>query len=139
MCHTSIILAFAGIHIYFATQLALPFVAYYVCGLLIPLFLLVCSIILIKENNTNWVRSKYHAFRKNRVQKSQDVDEAVLSQGGDNASKGNEGQVTQPEQQEQQIQVPDVPHNPYTTNVSLHIHHWQIFYVLAFFTRSILS
>lgn len=26
-------------------------------------------------------------------------------------------------------------HNPYTTKVNIHIHHWQIFYVLAFFTR----
>jgi hypothetical protein len=108
-------------------------VVYYVCGLLIPLFLLICSILLIRENNNNWIRSKYHTFRKNRIQKSQkDVDEAVLN--GDSASKGNSPQVTQPEQQDQ---VPDVLQNPYTTKVSLHIHHWQIFYVLAFFTRSV--
>lgn len=133
---TSIILAFAGIHIYFATQLALPFVVYYVCGLLIPLFFLITSILLIRENNNNWIRSKYHNFRKNRSLKRQDVDEAVSHQvqNGDSSSKGN-NVVTQPEQQ---VEVPDAPNNPYTTKVSLHIHHWQIFYVLAFFTRQVI-
>ncbi|KAG1465567.1 hypothetical protein G6F46_001647 [Rhizopus delemar] len=28
-----------------------------------------------------------------------------------------------------------IPHNPYPNTISIHIHHWQIFYTLAFFTR----
>ncbi|KAI9478642.1 MAG: hypothetical protein EXX96DRAFT_254937 [Benjaminiella poitrasii] len=87
-----IILAFAGIHIYMASQLELPFVIYYVCSLLIPGFFLVSAILLIKEANT-------HAFSsKLRLQ-----------------------------DQEEQFQPMKV--------ASLHIHHWQIFYVLAFYTR----
>ncbi|KAI9313919.1 hypothetical protein BX666DRAFT_1974773 [Dichotomocladium elegans] len=32
------------------------------------------------------------------------------------------------------LTIPE-PANPYTKTLSLHLHHWQIFYVLAFFTR----
>ncbi|KAK4520522.1 Casein kinase II subunit alpha [Mucor velutinosus] len=31
--------------------------------------------------------------------------------------------------------APQNVHNPYTRQVAIHLHHWQIFYVLAFFTR----
>ncbi|KAG1100048.1 hypothetical protein G6F42_017727 [Rhizopus arrhizus] len=31
--------------------------------------------------------------------------------------------------------TPQGVHNPYTRQVAIHLHHWQIFYVLAFFTR----
>lgn len=31
-------------------------------------------------------------------------------------------------------QIPE-PTNPYTKKISMHLHHWQIFYMLAYFTR----
>jgi hypothetical protein len=118
MYQNSIILAFAAVHIYFATLQVLPFVIYYVCGLLIPAFFLVTSILVKKEVNTNYCRTKFSRYRKWRSSKSK---------------SSNEGNKDEEQGQEQQ-QVEQV-HNPYQNTVSLHIHHWQIFYVLAFFTR----
>ncbi|KAI8077282.1 uncharacterized protein B0P05DRAFT_544373 [Gilbertella persicaria] len=84
----AVILAFAGVHIYFASILPLPFVIYYVCALCVPLFFLFVAVLLIKEVNQNWIRTRYY----------KDEEKA----------------------------------NPYSNTISLHIHHWQIFYVLAF-------
>ncbi|KAI7871644.1 hypothetical protein BDF14DRAFT_1084148 [Spinellus fusiger] len=88
-----IVLAFAAFHIYYAATLASPFVAFYVCSLIIPLFLFMVAIALIKENNENWIRTRF---------KRKDEEELVSA---------------------------------YSTQVGLHLHHWQIFYMLAFFTR----
>ncbi|KAI7897749.1 uncharacterized protein BX663DRAFT_527416 [Cokeromyces recurvatus] len=87
----SVILAFAGIHIYIASQLELPFVIYYVCSLLIPGFFLTVAILLIKETNTPILSHKWRQHQEDQ----------------------------------------STSHR----KVSLHIHHWQIFYTLAFYTR----
>ncbi|GAA5816094.1 hypothetical protein MFLAVUS_009616 [Mucor flavus] len=117
-----LILAFAGVHIYFATQLTMPFVVYYVCGLLIPGFFLTVAVLIIKEVNNNWIRTKYHTWRQSRA-KSDSIDESVTP---DTVTKSEE---------RQDPSAPIAIHNPYPGTLSLHIHHWQIFYVLAFFTR----
>ncbi|KAI9262026.1 hypothetical protein BY458DRAFT_250985 [Sporodiniella umbellata] len=104
-----VILAYAAFHIYIACQLQLPFVVYYVCALLIPIFFLVLSFLLKKEVNENWVRTSLLRPKK-KIE-------------GDEANYGT------PEP------TKNIPHNPYSNTVSIHVHHWQIFYVLAFFTR----
>ncbi|KAI8645281.1 hypothetical protein BD408DRAFT_429814 [Parasitella parasitica] len=133
-----IILAFAGIHIYFASQFDLPFVIYYVCGLLIPAFFLVTSVLLIKEVNSNWIRTKYHTRRQRKemspppasLPTNDVVDEAIIAHEVQN----NHKETAVIEHMPASAPLPPLV-NPYTTKVSLHIHHWQIFYVLAFFTR----
>ncbi|CEP19185.1 hypothetical protein [Parasitella parasitica] len=132
-----IILAFAGVHIYFASQFDLPFVIYYVCALLIPAFFLVTSVLLIKEVNSNWFRTKYHTWRQRKettpspasLSTHNAVDKAVAQEDRNNNKK-----ATVIEPMPAPAPLPP-PASPYTTKVSLHIHHWQIFYVLAFFTR----
>ncbi|CAO3671294.1 unnamed protein product [Rhizopus stolonifer] len=104
-----VILAFAAFHIYLASQLPFPFIVYYVCALLIPIFFLVLSFLLKREVNENWIRTSLARPKKNA-----DGEEANYG-----ASENNK----------------EIPHNPYSNTVSIHIHHWQIFYVLAFFTR----
>ncbi|OBZ89038.1 hypothetical protein A0J61_02903 [Choanephora cucurbitarum] len=103
-----IILAFAGVHIYFATQLPFPFVVYYVCALLVPIFFMTIAFLLKKEVNQNWIRTKYHQYQSKRRAKA-DL--------------------------EGQSKTDDTISSPYRNTISIHIHHWQIFYVLAFFTR----
>lgn len=136
----SIVLAFAGIHIYFASQFSLPFVIYYVCGLLIPIFFLVTSVLLIKEVNSNWMRTRYYTWRQQRQLKATTppststavyLDEAVAHE---NMQPNKDIALTE-QIPSQQVAISPPPPNPYTNKVSLHIHHWQIFYVLAFFTR----
>ena len=130
-------MAFAGIHIYFASQFSLPFVIYYVCSLLIPFFFLVTSILLIKEVNSNWIRTKYYTWRQQKPTyppATHYLDETIAHENT-NSSK-NVAVAEQIPSQQQMIILP--PKNPYTSKVSLHIHHWQIFYVLAFFTRYVI-
>ncbi|KAI9018053.1 hypothetical protein CLU79DRAFT_761475 [Phycomyces nitens] len=103
-----IILAFAAFHIYYAATLETPFVAYYVCSLLIPLFLFVVGLMMIKENNQNWIRTRLLRTKS--------------------APKTGEGDQEAQEAQEVQEVNPN-------RRVSLHLHHWQIFYMLAYFTR----
>ncbi|KAI9275611.1 hypothetical protein BDA99DRAFT_555392 [Phascolomyces articulosus] len=132
----AIILAFAAFHIYWAATLALPFVIYYVCSLLVPMFLFAASIALIKENNNNWIRTRIHGYRVRWATRSasktkndeEQQDEVVVNP----ESSTSADPVTQ--QQQQQPKLPEL-YNPYTRTLSLHLHHWQIFYVLAFFTR----
>lgn len=131
-----IILAFAGIHIYFAAKLALPFVIYYVCGLLIPIFFLVTSALLKKEVNKNWIRTKYHTYRQSKMNNKKNdttVDEAIVVEG--QGPKPATIEEVAPTTTTTDVIVPPPIPNPYTGTISLHIHHWQIFYVLAFFTR----
>lgn len=118
-----IILAFAGFHIYLAATLPLPFVIYYVCALLIPIFLFAVALFLIKENNQNWSRTKIHGLRvwwSTRSDKKKQDPEQGQQEGEDNNNKAST---------ETQI------YSPYKRTLSLHLHHWQIFYMLAFFTR----
>ncbi|ORE07714.1 hypothetical protein BCV72DRAFT_304344 [Rhizopus microsporus var. microsporus] len=102
-----VILAFAGVHIYFASQLEMPFVVYYVCSLLIPIFFFATAILLKKEVNQNWLRT----FYVTRISRRQRLDT----------------EDSQPKN--------DTIPSPYAHTISIHLHHWQIFYVLAFFTR----
>ncbi|CAO3593914.1 unnamed protein product [Absidia cylindrospora] len=147
----AIILAFAAFHIYLASTLTLPFVAYYVCALLIPIFFLVLAIFLIKEVNNNWMRTKYHGWSVARQQrrrptaassndpqqqhdeKTQDDHDGDEGVSGSNASPPppQHGDTDQPSDVEANLPL----HNPYTSRIALHLHHWQIFYMLAFFTR----
>ncbi|KAI8075035.1 hypothetical protein BC940DRAFT_3298 [Gongronella butleri] len=145
-----IILAFAAFHIYLAAMQTVPFVAYYVCALIIPLFLFSMAILLIREVNNNWTRTQLHTWRAARAQKKKkasaappvlDKDEKTEQQDdADVEAQAGESsqQPEQPEQQQQQQQQNDEvqpPVNPYGARAALHLHHWQIFYTLAFFTR----
>ncbi|KAI7856961.1 hypothetical protein BDC45DRAFT_502726 [Circinella umbellata] len=134
----AIILAFAAFHIYWAATLALPFVIYYVCSLLVPIFLFTISIALIKENNKNWTRTFIHGYRVrwatsrnhgSSVNKKNASDEEQQDEGVNPESSTSVDPVTQ-----HQPIIPEL-YNPYTRTLSLHLHHWQIFYVLAYFTR----
>lgn len=120
MIYFSIILVFAGYHIYLGYLLPMPFVIYYVSCLAIPAIILASSFLLSKEVNQNWCRTKIYTWKsrnKNKNATQQPVDEgttllpvvAIVSE--------------------------EASHNPYTRQIAIHLHHWQIFYVLAFFTR----
>ncbi|KAI8097134.1 uncharacterized protein BX664DRAFT_325634 [Halteromyces radiatus] len=145
----AIILAFAAFHIYLAATLTLPFVVYYVCALLIPSFFLILAILLIKEVNNNWVRSTYHGWivsRRRRHSKKTEKQPQQQQQQTDEKTQDDEGTTSSPTPPTHGDTNPEnyssddleanqpVP-NPYTSRISLHLHHWQIFYVLAFFTR----
>ncbi|OAD71238.1 hypothetical protein PHYBLDRAFT_170616 [Phycomyces blakesleeanus NRRL 1555(-)] len=124
-----IILAFAAFHIYYATTLANPFVAYYVCSLLIPLFLFAVGLMMIKENNQNWVRTRL--FKKSiKLNTKPDIERDPASPESAEAQAQADAEAQQAAQAEQ-IQTL----SPYRNRVGLHLHHWQIFYMLAFFTR----
>ncbi|KAI8968228.1 hypothetical protein BDF20DRAFT_839351 [Mycotypha africana] len=120
----SIILAFAGYHIYLACQFSLPFVIIYVSCLSIPATILFSAFLLAKEVNTNWLRTKfYFVFRKKQ---------AIDNESGNHHTStpiADEATSLLPT-----THVSTLP-NPYTYKITIHLHHWQIFYVLAFFTR----
>jgi hypothetical protein len=94
----------------------MPFVIWYVSCLGIPAFVLLSSFALSKEVNTNWCRTKFCRWRK-----VNDEEEQGSSQYGSTATASKS----------------DPPPSPYTRKISIHLHHWQIFFVLAFFTRYI--
>ncbi|KAI9499546.1 hypothetical protein BDB00DRAFT_924234 [Zychaea mexicana] len=132
----AIILAFAAFHIYWAATLPLPFVIYYICALLIPIFLFTVSLALIKENNENWARTWIHGYRvrwatrrSSKKSNGNDEEQPQQDEGVNPESSTSIDPVTQ-----QQPNVPEL-YNPYTRKLNLHLHHWQIFYMLAFFTR----
>jgi len=114
-------------------------VIYYVCGLLIPIFFLVTSVLLIKEVNSNWMRTRYYTWRQQRQQKAATPPSTPTANYLDEAVAHENVLSNKDIALAEQIPSQDVailpPPNPYTNKVSLHIHHWQIFYVLAFFTR----
>lgn len=92
---------------------------------------MVVSVLLKKEVNKNWIRTKYHLYRQQNMD-SKKKDETIVDEAA-----VLEGQVPGPKSEDipsREITPPSIP-NPYTGTISLHIHHWQIFYVLAFFTR----
>ncbi|ORX55212.1 hypothetical protein DM01DRAFT_1335506 [Hesseltinella vesiculosa] len=133
-----IILAFAAFHIYIAATLTIPFVAFYVCGLIIPAFFFALSIFLVKEVNNNWARTKYHAWRaQKRLKKETASAPANVTQDEkteqDIEANGESSQQPVPPPHADEPEQPLV--NPYNARASLHLHHWQIFYTLAFFTR----
>ena len=93
---------------------------------------------MIKENNKNWIRSCIHGYRVRwatsghrgsaNKKKPSDVEQQ------DEAAVNPESSTSADPVTQQQPVVPEL-YNPYTRTLSLHLHHWQIFYVLAFFTR----
>lgn len=101
------ILGFTSIHIYLASTLDRPFVVYYVGGLLIPFGILTTAQILIRYVNSRDPLSQQDQPTKDQRETS-------------HASPDIESHI---------LQKAAAP------RLSLHIHHWQIFYVLAFFTR----
>ncbi|KAI9335564.1 hypothetical protein BD770DRAFT_415925 [Pilaira anomala] len=109
-----IILVFAGYHIYLGSLLPSPFLWCYIASLGIPISILVSSFALSKEVNSNWCRTTLSRWRRT----TSDENARLLL---DNDEQQQEGVVIIP--------------NPYTRQISIHLHHWQIFYVLAFFTR----
>lgn len=136
MC--SIILAFAAFHIYWAATLPLPFVIYYVCALLIPIFLFAAALAIIKENNQNWTRTKIHQCRcwLASKQKRKGKEKKTSTNDEENPQQQQQPSLSpQPQEHEPMEHNIPSPTNPYTKTLSLHLHHWQIFYMLAFFTR----
>ncbi|CAO3652122.1 unnamed protein product [Cunninghamella blakesleeana] len=135
----AIILAFAAFHIYYAATLTLPFVAYYVCALIIPIFFFILANLIIKENNQNWIRTKYHekfvlpklAKKKTTPENSTNGEKTEQEEGGEATTSNDQQQ----QQQQNDIEANHQVNNPYTNQIALHLHHWQIFYMLAFFTR----
>lgn len=102
-------MVFAGYHIYLGSLLPSPFLWCYIASLGIPVSILASSFALSKEVNSNWCRTTMSRWRR----KSDENARLLL------------------DEQQQEIVIP----NPYTRHISIHLHHWQIFYVLAFFTR----
>lgn len=135
-----IILAFAAFHIYWAAIHPLPFVIYYVCALLIPIFFFVLSFAIIKENNENWSRTRIYRMRvwistpKKTAPKPSSPDAAQEEGQADSAAAAADGAQQDASQEVLVTQIPE-PNNPYTKKISMHLHHWQIFYMLAYFTR----
>ena len=74
------------------------------------------------------MRTLYHTRRQPKKQRAQ-IDEAAIVNETTLNKDTTVNAVTIP---------PPIP-NPYTQKVNLHIHHWQIFYVLAFFTRYVIK
>lgn len=112
---------------------------YYVCALLIPIFLFVASILIIKENNKNWIRTRIHAwrYRSKKQQHASKSQQDASNQPPANATTDDEEALRrEAESSEPPAEQPiPVVYNPYTKTLSLHLHHWQIFFMLAFFTR----
>ncbi|RUP42823.1 hypothetical protein BC936DRAFT_138037, partial [Jimgerdemannia flammicorona] len=113
----ALILAFAVYHILYAVRLGGYFWIYYVCALLIPAFLLTCAILLWQEVDKNLVRT-YLAKRKSQPKPKQ-------------SEQPEAGPTPTTEEAATEAAVP----NPYTMKIGFHPHHWQIFYMLAFWTR----
>ncbi|CAG8792331.1 5398_t:CDS:2 [Gigaspora margarita] len=115
-----IILAFAGYHIYLGVLFTEPgqlghdgiFVAWYIsCFFIIPVILILLGTLAVREQNERFISKKWYKFTSIfKKKKKADAE----------AQSNNE--------------TKDEP-QPYSKRVSVHIHHWQIFYVLAFFTR----
>lgn len=130
-------MAFAAFHIYVASTLTSPFVIYYVGGLLIPITIMMVAKLLTNEVNTNWVRTKYHHWT---TIASTTIHPLSHNQPNKVIMQADTGDSPLPPSTMDLPLVFDLEsnplvHNPYTTRLSLHLHHWQIFYILAYFTR----
>ncbi|CAO3678399.1 unnamed protein product [Umbelopsis ramanniana] len=128
------ILAFAAFHIYLAATLPLPFVIYYVCALAIPLFLLLSAVAIVYE-------STHNVFQKTFM----GIKTSLMSCKG-KASQDEETQPARQDSEGEQAGESSTTKDVHSTSdatpvvesfspVALHLHHWQIFYVLSFFTR----
>lgn len=128
------ILAFAAFHIYLAATLPLPFVIYYVCALAIPLFLLLSAVAIVYESTHNTIQKTFISIKtslmscKGKASQDEETQPARQDSEGEQAGESS----TTKDVHSTSDATPVVPS---FSPVTLHIHHWQIFYVLSFFTR----
>ncbi|KAF8977594.1 hypothetical protein BGZ46_007265, partial [Entomortierella lignicola] len=153
---TAVVLAFAGYHIYLGIILnrTVPgFIGYYLLALLIPVLLTLIGYACLKQQNNDlfglskvynfmlylqWRWTTRVARRKAAKQRTLTIDppapsaEALAQHEGPSSSLSELESVDNTE-----VSVP--PYQPYVWSVSVsgyfHPHHWQLFYILAFFTR----
>ncbi|RIB07405.1 hypothetical protein C2G38_2046025 [Gigaspora rosea] len=135
-----IILAFAGYHIYLGVLFTEPgqlghdgtFVAWYICCFfIIPVILILLGTLAVREQNERFISKKWYKFTS-IFKKKKKADAEAQSNNGNAENTENTEQVAN--QVANGEETKDEP-QPYSKRVSVHIHHWQIFYVLAFFTR----
>jgi hypothetical protein len=113
----------------------MPFVIYYVCALAIPVFFLLTAEALVYESTHNIFNSQLFriksAFSSRKARHSDeeqsDHENTTSKSPQPSASGADDGESSAPNPVSYSVLTP----------VSLHIHHWQIFYVLCFFTRYI--
>ncbi|CAG8612097.1 17778_t:CDS:2 [Cetraspora pellucida] len=135
-----IILAFAAYHIYLGVvftgvgQLGHDgiFLAWYIGCLIIPVILIIFGLLAVKEQNDRYITKKLlkivnilNVFKK---KKKDDVETQSSSDNIENS------EPTATANSEENIQIKNEPQS-YSKKVDVHLHHWQIFYLLAFFTR----
>ncbi|CAB4388862.1 unnamed protein product [Rhizophagus irregularis] len=128
------VLAMAGFHIYLAIRLMEEnkykerdniFIAWYLGCLLIPLILMILAYIVKQEQNTRILTRCY--LKVIRIFKRNHNYQPLPT---------NENEPTENQQQQQtEEEEEDSDPKPYHEFASIHPHHWQIFYTLAFFTR----
>lgn len=127
------ILAFAAFHIYLAVMLPLPFVIYYVCALAFPIFFMASAYALVYESTHNMIQLTSYCIRGSlsswKSRKSGDEENNHDTDGEPTA-----GSSTAKDPQGTSNIIMTDGFSP----VALHLHHWQIFYVLCFFTRYVL-
>lgn len=127
------ILAFAAFHIYLAVELPMPFVIYYVCALAIPIFFILTAVALVYESTHNVFNSQ--VFRIKSAFSSKKARDSDEEQSDNENNRPNSPQPLTNGPNPGQSSGPNPVTYKVLTPVSLHLHHWQIFYVLCFFTR----
>ncbi|CAG8793653.1 19549_t:CDS:2 [Dentiscutata erythropus] len=130
-----IILAFAAYHIYLGViftesgQLGHDgiFLAWYIGSLIIPVILILLGLLAVREQNDRFISKKWFKIVGIfKMKKKADVEAHSSNDNAENTE--NSEPVASGEETKNEPQ-------PYSKSVDVHIHHWQIFYVLAFFTR----
>ncbi|KAH8556142.1 hypothetical protein BGW37DRAFT_1921 [Umbelopsis sp. PMI_123] len=126
----AVILAFAAFHIYLAATLPLPFVIYYVCALAIPLFLMLFAVALVYESQHNIIMKSLIRIKASLTSckgKSSHDSETLPDIEGEQVGESSTAKDVHG--------TSEAPIEDLFSPVSMHLHHWQIFYVLCFFTR----
>ncbi|KAL1925416.1 uncharacterized protein VTP21DRAFT_299 [Calcarisporiella thermophila] len=111
----SIILAAGGFHIYLAYRGGPLYLGLYLGSLLIPALLFAAAALALEEQNHGWIRQKlreYFGWGRARGHSSEDsLEQAAESREAQESASANHPRV------------------------SFHIHHWIVFYTLAFYTQ----
>ncbi|KAJ2963506.1 hypothetical protein NQZ79_g1499 [Umbelopsis isabellina] len=128
-----VILAFAAFHIYLAVELPMPFVIYYVCALAIPVFFILTAVALVYESTHNIFNSQ--VFRIKSAFSSKKARDSDEEQSDNENSRPKSPQPLTSGANAGESSAPNPVNYKVLTPVALHLHHWQIFYVLCFFTR----
>ncbi|RIA99692.1 hypothetical protein C1645_869751 [Glomus cerebriforme] len=128
------VLAMAGFHIYFAISLIMEenkfrkkdnvFIVWYLGCLVIPPILMTLAYIAKQEQNTR-ILTRYYYLNVFKIFFINHNNYQPLSTNATNENESTENQ--------QQKIVNKI--KPYYEVAYIHLHHWQIFYALAFFTR----